>query len=86
MPAAPSHLPTHRERPVLNRLRAGGELPARDFHPIGATTLGTLVRKGWIERRSNDSYAITAAGEVALKAKLPLRSRGFGREALRRSA
>jgi hypothetical protein len=72
MPKGPGHLPTHRERTVLNKLRSGAVRPATDFYPIGAATLGALIEKGWVELRSKDTYAITAQGEKALTAKLPI--------------
>jgi hypothetical protein len=71
MPARPSHLPTHLERIALQKLLTG-ELPSAKLRPTSSRIIGKLVAKGWIERGSAPRiYRITAAGEAAMRAKLP---------------
>jgi hypothetical protein len=65
-----SHLPTHHERTVMQKMRALGQLPVRE---AASRTIVKMLAKGWIERdRSNEAFRVTAAGEAALKAQLPL--------------
>jgi hypothetical protein len=75
MPARASHLPTHVERIILQKLR-GSELSLRELEPTSRSTILKLTKKGWIERgRSIGTYRITALGEKAVRAMLPLDGR-----------
>jgi hypothetical protein len=70
MPRRAGHLPTHHERTVMLKMRALGQLPVRE---AASRTIVKMIAKGWIERdRSKDAFRVTAAGEAALKAELPL--------------
>jgi hypothetical protein len=72
MPARDKHLPTHRERIVLQRLRVRDELSAKDLEPSTHRTILRLMAKGWIERGSSAGrYRITSAGNEAMRAPLP---------------
>jgi hypothetical protein len=75
MPARPSHIPHTVERATLQRMSATEELPLEKLHPAGKQTVTGMLAKGWIERRSDGGgrlgYCITAAGQKALKAKIP---------------
>jgi hypothetical protein len=63
------HVPAHRERVVLQKLRAGVELPSSRLDPTAA---GRTLSKGWIERgASRRHYRITQLGEAALRAPIP---------------
>ena len=68
MPSRASHLPSHFERTMMQKMRASGELPIREAR---SPTTSKLLAKGWIERTSS-GFRVTAAGEQALKAKMPL--------------
>ena len=72
MPIRSSHLPTHLERIVLQKLLAG-ESPSAKLSPTTRSRLiEKLVAKGWIEHGSAARiYRITPAGEAAMRAKLP---------------
>ena len=73
MPARPSHLPSHTERTALLKLRAYTELTAREREPTGQQTIQKMVAKGWLERGVKPgTYRITAAGDEALRAPLPM--------------
>jgi hypothetical protein len=78
MPASPSHIPHSNERTALQRMSPTKGLSSDELHPAGKQTIATMLAKGWIERRSNDSgrpvYFITAAGQAALKAPIPIKS------------
>jgi DNA-binding PadR family transcriptional regulator len=67
------HVPTHRERVVLQKLSAGAEMPSTKLDPTAAgRTLSKLLAKGWIERgASRRHYRITQLGEAALRAPIP---------------
>lgn len=72
MPARASHLPSHIERRALQELRSRGELSARNLLPTGQHTIQKMVAKGWLESGvAPSTYRITAAGEAALRARLP---------------
>jgi hypothetical protein len=77
MPARPSHIPHSAERTTLQRMSATKGLPIEKLHPSGKQTVASMMAKGWIERRSDDHgravYCITAAGQAALKAPIPLK-------------
>jgi hypothetical protein len=76
MPARASHLPTHVERIILQKLRSGSELSLRELEPTSRSTLLKLTKKGWIDRgQSIGTYRITALGEKAVRAMLPLDGR-----------
>jgi hypothetical protein len=71
MPARASHIPTHRERSILQILHErGGELHKRQFQPA-AVTINRMIAKGWIEVPAASTFRITAAGLAAMKAKIP---------------
>jgi hypothetical protein len=76
MPPRPSHLPHSNERSALQRMSVKKGLSSEELHPAGKQTIATMVAKGWIERRSNDlglpEYFITAAGQAALRAPIPV--------------
>jgi hypothetical protein len=69
-----SHLPNVFERSALQKLLGGERMGAR----IGSSTIvEKLIMKGWIEPGSaNRIFRITAAGEAALRTKLPLNKGG----------
>ena len=75
MPIRPSHLPHHNERTALQKLRVNPGLPSDPLHPAGKKTIAGMLAKGWIESkldaRAGARYYITAAGEAALRAKIP---------------
>ena len=74
MPARASHLPTYRERCGLQQLLGGRELTATELHPANSNTIKIMLAKGWIKSGSSDfNFRITLAGEVALRAELPMR-------------
>ena len=74
MPARAPHLPHYIERTALQKLCAVPELPATHLLPAGQKTLANMVQKGWIESSpgSMARYRITAQGETALKAEIPM--------------
>jgi hypothetical protein len=69
MPARASHLPTHRERIILQMLLDRGEVQRKHLPPA-AETVSKLKAKGWIEITEPATYRITAAGIAAMKAKI----------------
>ena len=77
MPARPSHIPHSVERTTLQRMSPTTGLPVEKLHPSGKQTVASMLTKGWIERRSDDQgravYCITAAGQEALKALIPVK-------------
>lgn len=58
----------------MQKLCAAPELPATHLLPAGQKTLANMVQKGWIESSpgSMARYRITAEGETALKAEIPM--------------
>jgi hypothetical protein len=77
MPVRPSHLPTTRERSTLQKLHADRGLPLARLHPAGKPAIDKMMIKGWIaldESKSSMTFRITAAGEAALKERLPIYS------------
>lgn len=71
MPARASHIPTYRERSILQILHErGGELHTRQFQPA-AVTINRMIAKGWIEIPAAFTFRITVAGLAAMKAKIP---------------
>jgi DNA-binding PadR family transcriptional regulator len=67
MPAPPPTVPSYHERAAMDAIRGD-----RRYHASPSMIL-KLLRKGWIDRRVGTGlgkYAITAAGEEALKAKM----------------
>lgn len=69
MAARASHLPTHRERTLMQQMRALGELPV---HEAASPTIAKLVAKGWIERAGLKAFRVTPAGEAAQRVQLPM--------------
>lgn len=69
MPARDSHLPTHRERIILQMLLDRGGLQRKHIQPA-PETIRKLKAKGWIEITEPATYRITAAGIAAMKAKI----------------
>jgi hypothetical protein len=73
-------VPNHHERQLMQRLRGCGwvkglVLPA-------TKVIGTLLQKGWIERRGTGQdleYRITDAGMSAKKARIAQKQEGMGR-------
>jgi hypothetical protein len=54
----------------MQKMRALGELPAQE---APSPTITRMVTKGWVKRvGSSEAFRLTAAGETALKRKLPL--------------
>jgi hypothetical protein len=73
MPARAGHLPTHFERSALAKLRVHAQLTARELEPTGRQTLQKMLAKGWLERgNAPGTYRITAPGDAALRAQLPM--------------
>jgi hypothetical protein len=75
MPVRPSHLPTTRERSTLQKLHADRGLLLAELHPAGKSAIDKMMIKGWValdESKSSMTFRITAAGEAALKEKLPI--------------
>jgi hypothetical protein len=73
MPPRAEHLPTYPERAILQKLRTGVEVAARNLDATGKSqTIPRLVAKGWIERGySRGYYRITPKGQAALRAQIP---------------
>lgn len=72
MPVRAGHIPHNIERSALQKLIAAGPLPSSKLYPAGEQTLSKMVQKGLV-KLDGSSYAITLAGEAALKAKIPLK-------------
>jgi hypothetical protein len=72
MPPRASHLPSHSERGVLQKLLGGRELPVTKLYPAGAQVIKTMVAKDWVRGSSDHLYRITPAGETTMRAKLPV--------------
>lgn len=76
MPQRPPALPVYRERGALQTLVGKGWLPAANLYPAGPSTIINMMTKGWLERRKDVIfgwvYQITASGEEALRAPLPI--------------
>ncbi len=72
--ARPPHLPHNIERTALQSMRGFAWLPAVALHPAQKFTIAKMLAKGWIELQPGPQplYRITAAGEAALKATIPL--------------
>jgi hypothetical protein len=65
-----NHIPTDRERGVLQSLIEGQWLLAAELHPAVPSTIFVMIGKGWIERKQYaavSKYRITASGRAALK-------------------
>jgi hypothetical protein len=77
MRARPSHIPHSVERTTLQRMSPTEGQRIEELHPSGKQTVASMMAKGWIERRSDGQgravYCITAAGQDALKAPIPLK-------------
>jgi hypothetical protein len=62
---------------VPGRFAVPAGLPIEKLHPSGKRTIAGMVAKGWVERRSDDHgravYYITATGQAALKAPIPVK-------------
>jgi hypothetical protein len=74
MPVRPSHIPHNLERTALQKMNATEGMLLRQLYPAGKVTLDGMIAKGWIEKQIDANgarYRITAAGEAALKAKIP---------------
>jgi len=72
MPRRASHLPTSSERDALQKLRSGREMTLRALEPTGQRTVLNMAAKGWIERgNASGTFRITAAGDTALRVKIP---------------
>ena len=75
MPARPSHIPHNLERTTLQKMNATAWLLAKQLYPAGQVTLNGMMAKGWIDKqmdaKAGARYRITAAGEAALKTKIP---------------
>jgi hypothetical protein len=75
MPARDTRFPTHRERSALYLLLKKGGLPAAQLSPASASTISSMLGKGWLQRSEDPTfgpiYFITPAGEAALKAVIP---------------
>jgi hypothetical protein len=76
MSPRPSHIPHSNERTALQRMSVTKGMSSEELHPAGKQTIATMLTKGWIERRSSDQgrpeYFITAAGQTALRAPIPV--------------
>ena len=69
MPARASHLPTHRERIILQMLLERGQLERKHIQPA-PETIDKMKAKGWIEVIEPAAYRITPAGIAAMKTKI----------------
>jgi len=69
--------PNMRHRDILQKLMQAEWTPHQRLAPAGDGILGTMLGKGWIERRVADrgivSYRITDLGKEAFRAPMPLR-------------
>ena len=69
--------PTHRQREVLQILKAGQWTPLLRHIAAGEKLLGNLLLRGWIERSSDSGddnlYRITEAGRTAFRTQVPVR-------------
>jgi hypothetical protein len=78
MPPRPGHIPHSIERTALQKLITGQPLSLVKLHPAGKDTVARMLSKGWIVSETHAHglrYRITAAGEAALKAKIPTNTR-----------
>lgn len=69
--------PTYRQRIVLQNLLDGEFHHAANLGAVGAKTLRTLARTGWIESTTNSEigapvYRITESGRLAFHARMPI--------------
>jgi hypothetical protein len=72
-----SGIPHHRERASLQSIKNRNWVIQADLHPAGKGTIASMLRKGWIERRTDDpagsvQFRITQAGKAAVAAKIPI--------------
>jgi hypothetical protein len=77
MPPRPGHIPHSIERSALQKLVTGQSLSLVKLHPAGKDTVVRMISKGWIVSETHAHglrYRITAAGEAALKAKIPTKT------------
>jgi hypothetical protein len=70
-------IPHHGERASLQSIKDRNWVFQADLHPAGKGTIASMLRKGWIERRLDDSstliqFRITQAGKAAVVAKIPI--------------
>jgi hypothetical protein len=72
-----SPYPNMRHRDILQKLMQAEWTPHQRLAPAGDGILGTMLGKGWIERRVADrgivNYRITDQGKEAFRAPMPLR-------------
>jgi hypothetical protein len=66
-----------RQRDILQKLMEAEWTPHKRLAPAGVGVLGSMISKGWIERRVADgravSYRITELGKQAFRTPMPLR-------------
>ena len=69
--------PNMRQRDILQKLMQAEWTPHQRLAPAGERILGSMIGKGWIERRAADRgpvcYRITDLGKQAFRALMPLR-------------
>jgi hypothetical protein len=69
--------PNIRQRQILQTLMQAEWTPHQRLAPAGETTLGNLIKMGWIERRAAESghstYRMTEVGRQAFRIPMPLR-------------
>ena len=76
MPPRAKDIPHNIERTALQKMTAERWLPTEDLYPASTVTIEGMLSKGWIDIQMAENgearYRITAAGEAALKAKIPM--------------
>jgi hypothetical protein len=80
MPARDSHIPTYRERAILQPLVGRDWLPAGKLSSAATpSTISRMCKKGWLERKRDATlgwtYRVTETGEAALKLLIPSKPR-----------
>jgi len=77
MPPRPKNIPHNIERTALQKKMAVGRwLSTGHLYPASTASIEGMFSKGWIDIQMAENgearYRITAAGEAALKAKIPM--------------
>ena len=69
--------PNVRQRDILQKLMEAEWTHHKRLAPAGEGVLGSMISKGWIERRAADegavSYRITEQGKQAFRTPMPSR-------------
>lgn len=75
MPSRDPEFPNYRERTALQAASLRTWATEYDLHPAGPGTIAILLRKGWLEKFSDEAggpkFKITDVGSQALSARMP---------------